>query len=382
MNSGRKKIAVVVPKYGLVGGGERFVSELTERLAKNPAYDIHVFANSWQVQSGRVTFHKVPIINFPKWLTSISFAWFANKKIATIGGFDLIHAHERILKADICSMHFIPHRIWVKEIRGKRVLSLFDLATIQVEKNMLSKAGGCKYILSVSNLAADKLREEYPDGQYNVQVIHPGLNDEFLTEGREDGRQIRKEFGIGTGDFLLLFVAMNFELKGLDQLLAAMEKISGTKTGNSLKLLVVGKGNEQKYRAVAASLGLGDRVFFAGVRHDMPAVYRAADLFVFPSGFDTFGMVVTEAMAAGVPVIISDKVGARDLIKDGENGFVMANSDWERLADKIIELGKSPDKRSDMGSKARDTVLKNSWDVVAGAVSEIYVKLLSAKAVN
>ncbi len=382
MNSGRKKIAVVVPKYGLVGGGERFVSELTERLAVNPAYDIHVFANRWQGQSNRLTFHQVPVITFPKWLTTISFAWFANRKIAALGGFDLIHAHDRILQADICSMHFIPHRIWVKEIRAKKVLSLFDLATIRVEKKMLSEGRGCKYVLPVSRLAAGKLQAEYPDGQYNVQVIHPGLSDEFLAEGREDGRQIRKEFGIGASDFLLLFVAMNFELKGLDQLLAAMGKICGTKTGNSLKLLVVGKGNEAKYRTVAASRGLGDRVIFAGVRHDMPAVYRAADLFVFLSGFDTFGMVVTEAMAAGLPVIISDKVGARDLIRNGENGFVVAGSDLEYLTNKIIELGRNPDNRSGMGNKARDTALKNSWDAAACAVSEIYVKLLSAKAVN
>jgi len=114
----------------------------------------------------------------------------------------------------------------------------------------------------------------------------------------------------------------------------------------------------------------------------MPAVYRAADLFVFLSGFDTFGMVVTEAMAAGLPVIISDKVGARDLIRNGENGFVVAGSDLEYLTNKIIELGRNPDNRSGMGNKARDTALKNSWDAAACAVSEIYVKLLSAKAVN
>ena len=66
------KIAVIIPKYGLVGGAERFVQELTERIARNPRYDIHVFANRWRVNSERVTFHKVPLITFPRFLTTIS----------------------------------------------------------------------------------------------------------------------------------------------------------------------------------------------------------------------------------------------------------------------------------------------------------------------
>ncbi|MBU4033704.1 MAG: hypothetical protein KKG34_02795, partial [Proteobacteria bacterium] len=62
-----KKIVVVVPKYGLVGGGEQFVFELTERLAENPRYDIHVLANKWQSQNPKISFYKIPDIFFPKW---------------------------------------------------------------------------------------------------------------------------------------------------------------------------------------------------------------------------------------------------------------------------------------------------------------------------
>ncbi|MFW8601942.1 glycosyltransferase family 4 protein [Desulfobacterota bacterium M19] len=376
MNSDKKKIAVVVPKYGLVGGGERFVSELTERLATNPAYDIHVFANRWQAQSDSITFHKVPIITFPKWLTTISFAWFANKLIATLGGFDLIHAHDRIFRADICSMHFIPHRIWVKTIRGKRYLSLFDRATIWVEKKMLSNSGGCSYVLPVSSLAAGKLREEYPESRYNVQVIHPGVNNGFWVKNHEAGQQIREEFGIASTDFLLLFVSMNFELKGLDQLLAAMGKICGTRTDKSLKLLIVGKGNNKKYTAIAESYGLTDRVVFAGIRQDMPAIYQAADLFIFLSAFDTFGMVVTEAMAAGLPVIISDQVGAKDLVQDGRNGFIIDCEDQERLVEKIKELAATPNQIIFMGDKAREQAMKNCWVKVTSMVIDLYKEIL------
>src|ERR1035438_7143143 len=59
-----KKIAVVVPKYGMVGGCERFASEITERLARNENFEIHVFANRWVASSDRITFHKVPKVRF------------------------------------------------------------------------------------------------------------------------------------------------------------------------------------------------------------------------------------------------------------------------------------------------------------------------------
>src|SRR5512137_1978871 len=129
------KIAVVIPKYGLVGGGEKFVLELSERIAGNDAYELHVFANKWKEHSNRIRFHKVPIISFPKYLTTVSFAWFAQREIAK-QKIDIVHAHERIFSADIVSLHSIPHSFWIRDIRKKMLPSLFDLATIWVERRM------------------------------------------------------------------------------------------------------------------------------------------------------------------------------------------------------------------------------------------------------
>ena len=106
-----KGIAVVILRYGLLGGAEKFVLELTERIAFNKRYDLHVFANKWVSHSDRITFHKVPVITFPKFLTTISFAYFAGLKISKMN-FDLIHTYDRIFDADIFTMHGIPHRIW------------------------------------------------------------------------------------------------------------------------------------------------------------------------------------------------------------------------------------------------------------------------------
>jgi len=237
-----KKIAVVVPKYGLVGGGERFVFELTERLAQNPQYDIHVFANKWRTGLSRITFHKVPIIRFPKWLTTISFAMFVKYKISFIGGFDIIHTHERIFKADICSMHFIPHRLWVKEIRRKKFLSLFDHATCWVEKHLFS-SGKC-FFMPVSSLSQQKLQTIYQISPEQIEVVHPGIDNRMNGITDPVARQTtRAEFGCNDSNFIILFVSMNFELKGLDRLIAAVAGMKDINCRKKTKIMVVGKGN-------------------------------------------------------------------------------------------------------------------------------------------
>ncbi len=365
-----KKIAVVVPKYGLVGGGEQFVSELTERLASNPRYDIHVFANKWCSRSRNITFHKVPIITFPKWLTTISFAYFANKKTASMR-FDLIHAHDRVFKADVCSVHFIPHRVWIEEIRKKKNFSLFDRATCWVEKKMFSK-GGCRVFLPVSHLAEQKMLEVYDIAPEKIQVVHPGVDTEkFKPCDLETRLAIRKEFGVKENDFLILFVSMNFELKGLDFLLAALSRLREDGGGDHLKLLVVGKGNIKKYQDISRRLGIGENVIFAGVRHDMERVYQAGDLLVLLSSFDTFGMVVTEAMASGLPVLVSDTVGAKDLVNDGENGFVVNRNNVEELCSKIIDMF-NKEARIAMSRNVRGTIQDYTWDRVAYYVLDLY----------
>jgi UDP-glucose:(heptosyl)LPS alpha-1,3-glucosyltransferase len=96
----RRRIAVVIPKYGLVGGAEGFAAELTERIAMNSRFDVHVFANRWVASSDRVTFHKIPAIKFPRFLGPPGFAWFVRRRIAASGPFDIIHTHDRIFAAD------------------------------------------------------------------------------------------------------------------------------------------------------------------------------------------------------------------------------------------------------------------------------------------
>ncbi len=373
MASNRKKIAVVVPKYGLIGGGERFVFELTERLAHIPSYEIHVFSNKWRRKSKRITFHRVPIISFPKWLTTISFAYLANRKIAKMD-FDLIHSHDRVFKSNVVTLHSIPHRTWVREIRQKRWLSLYDRGTSWTEKHMYT-CSNCQMFLPVSNLVKIKLLETFHLDERKIRVIHPGVDVvRFQSSHLCNRQEIRNAFGISESDLLILFVGMNFEVKGLDPLLSAIALLKSEYDNDQVKVLVVGKGNNRKYNALAHKLGIGEQLIFSGVRNDMERIYQAGDILVMLSKFDTFGMVVTEAMAASLPVIISDKVGAKDLVVQGENGFVVNREDIEMISSKInFMLNK--EKRLEMGKKAHHTALNNTWEQMTLKVLDVYETL-------
>jgi len=369
----RIRVAVVIPKYGLVGGGELFAFELTERLAADSRYDIHVLASQWQAGSERITFHKIPVFSFPKWLTTISFAWFVQRELKRLRP-DIVHAHDRVFRADVATVHSIPHRTWVKEIRRKKIPSLFDLATSWVERKMFEK-GGCRKVMPVSTLAAEKLCEVYPWLRSKVEVIAPGVDlARFGQEKPEWRAAIRQEFGIGNDDFLVLFVGMNFELKGLESLMRAVALAQHRLPGRRFSLLVVGRGDAAKFQGLAHELGIGARVFFAGVRRDMERVYQAGDVFCLLSQFDTFGMVVGEALAAGLPVVVSERVGAKDLVHCDANGYVVAGVNVDEIASALVRLA-DRDMLAPMRGAAVWSVAGQDWHGRAMRVGSIYTAL-------
>ena len=374
-----RKIAVAIPKYGLVGGAEHFVSELTGQIASNPYYDISVFANKWVTNTDRLTFCKVPIITFPRFLTTLSYAFFVKRRIAKMD-FDLIHTHDRIFDADIYTMHGVPHEFWVHEVRNK-YMGLNDRAIAWVER-WLVRNPRCRRFISVSNLAEKAFLRYYDVDPDRIKVIHPGIDVSRFTElDRERCRiEIRNILKIDTEDVVILFVSMNFDIKGLDQVLASIAKVKAKLHPQKIKLLVVGRGDEKGYMQIAGNLGIGGDVIFAGVhRENLERIYLASDIFSILSKFDTFGIAVLEAMAASLPVVVSGNVGAKDLVLNGANGFVIENrADIDSVSEKFgILLNKEG--RLRMGEAAYKTALHNTWDAVSKKYENIYDELLEYK---
>jgi len=369
------KIAVVIPKYGLVGGAEGFAYEVTERLARHEDLRIHVFANQWQSREKSITFHKIPTIPFPRPIRPISFAYFTDKRIK-VGNYDIIHSHEPIVNMDLLTLHGIPHSIWMKEVRCKKP-GLFDRGLIWLEMKGLTGTR-TPLVMAVSSLVKDQLLRLYKIPESNILVIHPGVAAErFSAFDREGSRQqIRQRYGLSEEDIVVLFVGMNFEIKRLELVIRGLAELARQNIGFSrVKLLIIGKGNRKRYVKLARDLGIADRVSFVGVTHEVEKYYLASDIFAMPSTFDTFGLAVLEAMMAELPVIITQRVGAKDLVETGVQGFILSSDPSSgNIAEKIAALTEKK-RRLEMGKRAREVALRYTWDNTADKVRELYYLL-------
>ncbi|HEX8390993.1 MAG TPA: glycosyltransferase, partial [Longimicrobium sp.] len=172
---------------------------------------------------------------------------------------------------------------------------------------------------------------------------------------REAARaRVRGQLGLQAGAAVFLFVGQLIPRKGVDTLLRAAAHAPGA------TVVVAGNGPEgERLRALAAELGVADRVRFAGFVQpaELPGLFAAADAFVLPAHSEGWGVVVPEAMAAGLPVLATDRVNAAaDLVADGESGFRFPVHDHAALGARMEELCARPERRAAMGRAARTAV--------------------------
>lgn len=374
MKASRIRLAMVVHNYGLIGGVEKYTAEVTERISQHPEFDVHVFAHRWKKFSDRVTFHEIPRLSFPRSLKPISFAVSA-KRALSAESFDIVHTHERIFEADVYSMHGLPHHIWSREIKKKIVPSLFDRSTAWIEKKLVSSKR-CKLLLPVSTLVRDYFKREFDLISKDIQILHPGIDLSWFKNDPIGHRQAtRKRLGLADDDIAVLFVGMNFAIKGLDRLLDAVANIKKS-CSRRIRPVIVGKGHWPKYRRISEKLNIaGDIIYLGVIRDGLPEIYAACDSFCLLSQSDAFPLVVLEAMAGSLPVIVSENVGAKDAVTPGENGFVVDAGDMQETENALLALMDN-DLRTTMSRNAFRTSQAYTWESTVEKLLSFYSKML------
>jgi glycosyltransferase involved in cell wall biosynthesis len=291
-----------------------------------------------------------------------------------------LRARLRRGRFDALWVHGYAHRGCLAGIAAAKSLNIPVL--LRGESNMLSETDdalklGVKRIAMPAllrtidaMLAIGRLNREYYLN-YGVETerifsMPYAVDNEFFRTAAERARPhreaLRAELGLKPGRAVILFASKMQPHKRAADLLEAYARLSTDGVSEpSANLIFVGDGEERSDLERRARELNWDSIRFIGFRNqsELPALYDLCDVFVLPSEHEPWGLVVNEAMNAGRPVVVSDRVGAGpDLVEDGVNGFLYPMRDVAALADRLRKLIDSPEHRAAMGARSLEKVAR------------------------
>ncbi len=319
------------------GGAERYCVNLFRGLQKL-GHQVTIVGEAIDDElKDEVAFVPVPVVRLNSWTKNKSF--FVNTgHVLKKHRFDVVHGLSRVDGLDTfrlterLQIHWVnmyyrhPVTRWLQHLNPRHRL-VFDL------ERRIFGAEGVRRVIVQSQLDARLLREYFGVDDSRICQIINGVDTTTFHPGvRAERAAVRAEWKIDADVPLLVFASMDFRGKGLDSVLDALARLKHRET----RLLVVGQGSVTSFARRARSLGIGQRVIFAGRQSAIQRFYGAADLFVLPTIYEPFPNVNLEAMACGTPVITTATAGGAEIIREGRNGYLIPDA-WsvDLLAEQI-----------------------------------------------
>jgi glycosyltransferase involved in cell wall biosynthesis len=209
-----------------------------------------------------------------------------------------------------------------------------------------------------------------------INVIPNGINvNNFI--GIERDYEFRRQYAMDNEKIILYVGRLVYE-KGIQNLISAMPKILNGY--HDSKLIIAGKGGMlEELKEQANSLGLGDKVYFTGYLNSkqVQKMYKCADVAVFPSTYEPFGIVALEAMLAGVPTVVSDIGGLDEIIEHGINGMKSYTGNSNSIADSVLSLLYDYKLCANISKNAKTKVKEQfNWNKIAQDTHYIYEKAI------
>lgn len=219
-------------------------------------------------------------------------------------------------------------------------------------------------------ILAKKLKLRKSNAIYKVHGVGINLNY-FVPQTLEEKSKLRKEYHYNLNDFIIIYVGELSDRKHQSLLIEAVSILR--KKIPNIKLLLVGDGVlKNNYKTMVNNLNLDENVEILGYREDVSNLMIISDLAVSTSRREGLPVNVMEAMATGLPLIVTNCRGNRDLIKNGVNGIVIKNDEVKECADAIEKLYTSKELRSEYGEKNKILIQAYSIENVIGEMREIY----------
>ena len=374
----------------VVGGISRVVYDLSHRLIKD-GHEVTVvtyrdgevpyYEDDKGVKVYRVDNYMIQPNNFIDWVMQMNFNMVAKASeiIQKEGKFDVIHAHD-----------------WLVANAAKTLKHSFDIpivATIhatEAGRNSGIREPNQKYINDTEWMLTYEANEVIVNSNYmksevqrlfglpfeKINVVPNGVNLNKFT-GMDRDYSFRRKYAMDNEKIILYVGRLVYE-KGVQHLIAAMPKILSNY--NDAKLIIAGRGGMMdELRAEASNLGLNDKIYFTGYLNSkqVQKMYKCADVAVFPSTYEPFGIVALEAMLAGVPTVVSDVGGLDEIVTHGVDGMKSYAGNANSIADSVTALLYDHQLATNVSKKAKQKVKDQfNWEKIAQDTHFTYEKAI------
>jgi N-acetyl-alpha-D-glucosaminyl L-malate synthase BshA len=360
--------------YPTYGGSGVVATELGKELASR-GHDVHFISYAFPIRltlSERIFFHEVEVRTYPLFEYPPYDLVLATKMAEVITRYDLdiLHVHYAIphsISAYLARMMLADRKVpFVTTLHGT------DITLVGNDRSYLPITRfGIEQSDAVTAVSKYLLRRTVEEFQIHRPItVVPNFVD-CDVYNRTSDPALRGRFA--ESDEAILIQISNFRpLKRIEDVISIFAKVL---KHCRAKLLMVGDGPERpKAEWLAGTLGISDHVLFLGKQNDMAQLLSMADVMLFPSENESFGLVALEAMACEVPVIATNIGGIPEVVEHGQDGYLFNVGDTDGMSTACVELLENPDLRLEMGQSARQHAQR---DFCASKIVKRYEELYS-----
>ena len=345
--------------------GPRYATEVSRELVKL-GNEVFIPTSNPKVHIKNARILKLPVAFGKKSIAPLVYSFYA-KAVKMKYGIAVVHGNGYTLLDDVTTVHFLS-RAFGEQIRRFGITEDSPKTIRAVAEKAILRSS--RHLIAVSSLVERDLSEFYDVPKERITTIHNGVTlQEFSLPMGYEKEKLLQEYGFNQNCKLLLFVGGSaYERKGFRFLLNALPYIS-----KDVVVIAICKNLSRKYRELLSKTEAAERVKIEQYIPNISQIYRAVDMYVLPTIYDPFPLAALEAMASGLPTVVSSCTGIIDIIEDGKNGVIIDDpSNVVELASAINTLAENATLRKRMGLNARATVQELSWGNVTRKILEVY----------
>ena len=352
------------------------VTVVTYRDGELPEYE-----NDKGVKVYRVENYMIRPNNFIDWVMQLNFNMVskASEIIRKEGKFDVIHAHDWLVAyaaKTLKNSYNIPIVSTIHATEAGRNSGIHDETQRYINDTEWMLTYESAEVIVNSNYMKNELQRLFGLPYEKINVIPNGVNLN-LFNGIERDYNFRRKYAMDNEKVILFMGRLVYE-KGIQHLISAMPKI--LEGYHDAKLVICGKGGMQdELQEQVNAMGIGNKVYFAGYMKgkDVQKMYKAADIAVFPSTYEPFGIVALEAMLSENPIVVSDIGGLNEIVEHRVNGMKAYCGNPNSIADSILELLYDHKLCADITRKAKNKVRNEyNWSKIAQDTHFTYQKAI------